>query len=358
MVVLEARGLGKDYQGRQVLQCIDLQICEGDVLCLIGPRGAGKTTLLRLLDLLEKPSGGELYFNGVNVTFSERLRLQVRRRMSFVLQKPIVFSGSVRDNIAYGLKWRGEASKLVRKKTEYILELVGIADYADREAKTLSGGEMQLVALARALVTEPEVLFLDEPTANLDPVSGAKIEAILARLIESRKMTIVMATHDMAQGQRLANRIGVLMSGRLLQIGSPVEIFCLPASKKIAEFVGVENILSGSVTEKNGGLATISVGEVTFEVVTSCNVGDLVWAIIRPEDITFARVKELSSARNVFQGKITRMATVGALVRVEVDCGFTLLGVLTKKSADDMGIEPGVDVYASFKASAVHIIKR
>ncbi len=358
MIIIEAQGLGKHYQKRPVLKCIDLQIRKGEVFGLIGPRGAGKTTLLRLLDLLDKPSKGEVYFAGVNVTSSERLRLQARRRMSFVSQKPIVFSGSVWDNIACSLKWRSEKTAVANKKVEAVLELVGMAEYATRKAKTLSGGEVQLIALARALVTEPDVLFLDEPTANLDPISAAKVEALLARLIQTRKMTIVMATHDMAQGQRLARRVGVLMDGELLQVGSPAEIFCSPVNKEIAEFVGVENILEGRVEGKNENLTTINVNGAVLETVTACEIGDSVWVTIRPEDITFARVKELTSARNVFRGKIKRVTTVGPLVRIEVDCGFPLLGVLTRKSAEDMALEPGKDIYASFKASAIHVIKR
>ncbi len=358
MILIETLGLEKHYQGSSVLRCIDLQVNEGEVFGLIGPRGAGKTTLLRLLDLLDRPSKGEVYFGGVNVTSSERLRLKARRRMSFVSQKPVVFSGSVWDNIACGLKWRGENSAVTSKKVEAVLELVGMTEFAGRKAKTLSGGEMQLIALARALVTEPEVLFLDEPTANLDPVSAARVEALLARLIRKRGMTIVMATHDMAQGQRLAGRVGVLMGGELLQVGGPIEIFCSPANKAIAEFVGVENIWEGKVEAKRENLTAIVIDGAVFEAVTTCAVGDSVWVAIRPEDITFAQVKESTSARNVFRGKVERVTAVGALVRIEVDCGFPLLGVLTRKSAEDMALEPGKDIYASFKASAIHVMKR
>ncbi len=358
MALIEAIKLEKYYQGRQVLRGISLQIDKGEVLALIGPRGAGKTTLLRILGLLELPSRGEVYFDGVNVTSSGRLRLWARRRMSFVAQKPVVFSGSVRDNVACGLKWRGRNSKSAADRIEAALGLIGMSEYADRDAKALSVGEMQMMALSRALVGEPEVLFLDEPTASLDPVSAARVETVLERLIKLRNMTVVMTTHDMGQGQRLAWRIGVLMAGELLQTGEPREIFCSPATREVAEFVGVENILAGEVVSKSDSLAVIDIGGARLEALTECRLGDLVWVTIRPEDVTFARVREQTSARNVFRGVVTKVAGVGALLRIEVDCGFPLLGVLTKKSAEDMGIERGDEVYVSFKATTVHVIRR
>lgn len=358
MTLIEARGLDKYYQSRPILKGVTLQINSGEVLALIGPRGAGKTTLLRLLDLLESPSRGEIYFNGVNVTSSERLRFFVRRRMSFVTQRTVVFSGTVADNIACGLKWRGERWQAVSNKVESVLELIGMPQYANRDARTLSVGETQLVALARALVIEPEVLFLDEPTANLDPVSAARVEAVLTQFIRLRNMTVVMATHDMVQGQRLAGRIAVIMGGQLLQVGEPRQIFCAPATKEVAEFVGVENILPGKVESNNGSLAVIDIEGIKLEAITVCKPGELVWAIVRPEDITFAKVRGYTSARNVFPGRIQRVASVGALVRIEVDCGFPLLGVLTKRSAEDIGVEQGGEVYVSFKATAVHVIGR
>jgi tungstate transport system ATP-binding protein len=207
------------------------------------------------------------------------------------------------------------------------------------------------------MIARPDLLLLDEPTANLDPVSVAKIEEVLANTIREQKTTVVMATHDMSQGQRLADMIGVLMNGEILQIGSPSEIFCSPSNKEVAEFVGVENILSGIISEKDGALVTIDVDGATIEAISKFAVGDKICVIIRPEDITFTLAKETSSARNVFQGEIARMTTVGQLVRIEADCGFPLLGVVTKRSAEELNLNLGKKIYTSFKATAVHVIK-
>ncbi|MFC1937627.1 ABC transporter ATP-binding protein [Chloroflexota bacterium] len=358
MALIETDNLDKHFDGRDALKEVELAIDRGEVLAIIGPTGAGKTTLLRLLDLLEEPTSGTIYFDGVDVTHLRRHRLEARRRMSFVQQKPIVFTMSVHDNVACGLRWRDEIKQVIRDKVESILNLVGMASYGSRNAKTLSGGETQRVAIARALVTEPEVLLLDEPTANLDPLSTAKVEEVLAQIIRERKTTVVMATHDMSQGQRLADRIGVLMDGRIVQQGTPGEIFCSPQSREAAEFVGIENILSGVVTEKDDSLITIDVDGRHIQAVSDYAVGDRVYVLVRPEDITFTLARTTGSARNVFEGKITRMTPVGPLARVEVGCGFPLLGVVTKKSAEELELDIGKVVYASFKATAIHVIQR
>jgi len=357
MALIETINLEQKYTEGYALKSVNLEIQKGEVLALIGPTGAGKTTLLRLLDLLELPTSGSIYFDGLDVTKLGRHRLEVRRRMSFVQQKPVVFRMSVYDNVACGLRWRREKDVVLKQKVSGVLELVDMADYRGRDARTLSGGEMQRVAIARALAVEPEVLFLDEPTANLDPVSISKIEEILAHIIRDQKTTIVMATHDMSQGQRLAERIGVLMNGELLQIGKPGDIFSTPESMQVAEFVGVDNILSGVITDKDGSLVMIDVNGCFIQAISDYEIGEGVHVLIRPEDITISLSRDVSSARNTFGGMITRVLPLGTLVRIEVDCGFPLLGVITKRSVEDLDLTVGKSVYATFKATAVHIIK-
>src|SRR4030042_217464 len=218
MSLIQAVNINQSYENRSILKDINLSIDKGDVLALIGPTGAGKTTLLRILDLLEKPHSVQVYLDGVEITRAKELQLKARRRMAYVHQKPMVFANTVFSNVAYALRWRHRNEAMVNIKTEEVLQLVGLADYLKRDARTLSGGETQRVAIARALVIEPELLFLDEPTANLDPVSTSKIEEVLSQIIREQKTTVVMTTHDMSQGQRLAGKIGVLIRGELQQI--------------------------------------------------------------------------------------------------------------------------------------------
>lgn len=358
MALIETTNIGQKYSGQDVLKDVSLTIEAGEVFALIGPTGAGKTTLLRLLDLLETPATGSINFDGVDVTTNKSRRLEARRRMAFVLQKPIVFNMTVYDNVACGLKWRKQKEPALRQRVDQALELTGMVQYAKRNARTLSGGETQRVAIARAIAIAPEVLFLDEPTANLDPVSINKIEEVLAHIIAEGKTTVVMATHNMSQGQRLAGRIGVIMNGRLLQIGSPGDIFSTPGDKEVAEFVGVDNILGGIIVNRDDKLVTVAVNGAHIQAISDYPIGAEVHALIRPEDVTLALREDASSARNTFEGIIAKTFSIGALVRVEVDCGFPLFAVVTKRSAEDLELAVNKKIYATFKATAVHVIKR
>lgn len=358
MSFIETIDLWQRHSERDILKNINIKVERGEVFALIGPTGAGKTTLLRLIDLLDVPTSGRIYFDGIDATESARVRLEARRRMAFVLQKPIVFNTSVYDNVAYGLRWRGIGRSHVREKVSNILEMVSLFDYKDRNARTLSGGEVQRVAIARAIAIEPELLLLDEPTANLDPNSISRIEELITDITHRFKTTIIMATHDMSQGQRLANRIGVLINGQILQTGGSTEIFALPRNKAVAEFVGVENIIEGVITGSEEGLVTIDTGVKVIEAVTDYPIGEEVCACVRPEDITLALLPASSSARNSFIGKIMRVVPFGPLTRVEIDCSFPLIALVTKKSAEELGLAKGKQVYATFKAIGVHVIKR
>jgi tungstate transport system ATP-binding protein len=346
------------YSGKEVLKDISLDIGRGEVFAMIGPSGSGKTTLLRLVDLLERPTSGNIYFDGLDTTASEKKRLEIRRRMAMVPQKPTVFNASVYDNVAYGLRVRGQRGTDMRGKVTQALEIVGLGDYAHRNARTLSGGEVQRVVLVRAAVIEPEVLLLDEPTANLDPVSTAHIERLIADIIRQLNTTVILATHDMSQGQRLADRLGVLMEGQMLQTGDPRDVFGLPQSKEVAAFVGVENILEGSIANSNGGIVTIDIGGTMIEAVSNLGLGEEVSAFIRPEQVTVAPSRTSSSARNVLAGKITKLLPTGALARIEMDCGFRLVALVTRRSIEELDLQIGHNVYASFKATGVHVIRR
>ncbi len=358
MALIEITGLEKKYGDHYALRGINLKVERGEIFVLLGPTGAGKTTLLRLLDLLDLPTAGSILFDGVEIGRSARHRLEVRRRASYVQQKPVVFDMSVYDNIACGLRWRHEKARTVVQRVDEVMELVGLTDYKERNARTLSGGEVQQVAIARALATSPEMLLLDEPTANLDPVSSSKIEDVLARVIAERRITVVMATHDLSQGHYLASRIGVLMGGELAQVGSPGDVFGSPKNLRVAEFVGIENILDGVVVAKDGSLASIEVNGTTIQAISDYGVDDEVYVLIRPEDITLTLAQDMTSARNRFKGRVFKVTPAGPIVRTEVDCGFPLLVVVTKTAAQELELARGREVYLSFKATAIHTIRK
>jgi tungstate transport system ATP-binding protein len=358
MALIEIIDICQKYDSREVLKNVNLKIDKSEIFAIIGPTGAGKTTLIRILDLLELPFSGKFYFDGVNITESRSHQLAARRRMAYVQQRPLLFTMNVFDNVACGLKWRRIKSSIVKRKTEEALNLVSMEAYSQRNARTLSGGETQRIAIARALITEPEVLFLDEPTANMDPVSTAKIEEVLAHIISEQKITIIMTTHNMTQGQRLASRLGVLIDGKLLQTGTVNDIFNEPKNRSVAEFVGVENILKGTIAHKDNDLTRIAVSDENIYALSNFTVGEEVDVLIRPEIIVFSQTGEAGSARNLFKGRVNKINTFGSTVRIEIDCGFKLMGVVTTQAAQDLNISIGRDIYLSFKATAIHVIKR
>lgn len=356
--MITIRNLSRRYDGHDALRGVDLDVPDGSVTAIIGPSGSGKTTLLRLLDLLEEPDSGSIAWDGEEQPSSAEARLAMRRRIGIVFQKPIAFSGSVFDNVAYGLRVRGHDRRSARERVRRALETVDLAGYEGRNARTLSGGEIQRVALARTMVTEPRLLLLDEPTANLDPVSTALVEELIGRVIAELRTTVVMATHDMAQGQRLADRIGVLIGGAMLQVGNPSEVFNLPSSVSVARFVGVENLLEGTIESGEAGMVNVRVGDRLVEGVSRLEPGAPVFACVRPEEVVLALTQAPTSARNAFPGVITATASMGPLSRVVVDCGFPLVALVTARSALELGLTVGAEVSASFKATGVHIVER
>jgi tungstate transport system ATP-binding protein len=279
--------------------------------------------------------------------------------MGMVFQKPSVLNTTVAENVAFGLKFRGAEKSQITRRVKSALELVGLEGFEGRGAITLSGGEMQRVALARAMVTEPEVLLLDEPTANLDPVSSELIEDLILRIRREYKTTIIMSTHDMIQGQRLADRIGVIMNGRLVQTGTAGEIFYQPLGRDIATFVGIDPISGGVITENTGGHAVIRVGEVCFEALTRLGTGRSVALYIRPEEVTLtpvAAVPVKSSMRNQIHGQIMKMVPFGPFIRVTIDCGTSITALITRRSCTELGFTIGTEVVAGVKATAIHVL--
>jgi tungstate transport system ATP-binding protein len=358
MAFLKTVNLSQKADGRPILQNINLSIERGEVFALIGATGAGKTTLLRLLNLIDTPASGKIYFNGQDTAQSAGSRLEIRRRMAFVLQKPVVFNRTVFDNVASGLVWRGEKKSRRCEKVSHILEEVGLFGERYRNARTLSGGEVQRVAIARAMALEPEVMLLDEPTANLDPVSSGRIEELITEVIKHYTTTFVLATHDMALGQRLADRIGVLVGGKLIQVGNSRDVFTTPGNRDIARLVGIENIIDGVITANQDRIVTIDIGGRFIEAISDYAVGRAVSACVRPEDITLALFSVSSSARNSYPGEVTWAVAMGPLTRVEIDCGFPLVVMVTRKSAEEMKLATGRKVFATFKATGVHVIRK
>jgi tungstate transport system ATP-binding protein len=354
--MIKIRDVYKQFGEKEVLKGVSAHIERGEVFNIIGPSGQGKSTLLRLINLLDKPTSGSILFEGVDI-FRSPDQQAIRRKMAMVFQKPVVFNTTVYENIAYGLHFRRADHANIHDQVVHALEVIDMVGFEDRKAKTLSGGEMQRVALARAMVTGPELLLLDEPTANLDPLATQKIEDLVKHYNRESHTTVIMSTHDMQQGQRLASRIAVMMEGKFAQIGTPRDVFSSPSDRDVANFVGIQNIMTGMIVENMEGVATVAVESITIEAVTPLPVGAPVWVSILPEDITLLLSHgKRSSARNVFSGRIVRFAPRGPLLNVTVDCGIEISATVTWKSSEEMGLKTGDEVRLSFKASAVHVM--
>ncbi|MDO8568458.1 MAG: ABC transporter ATP-binding protein [Dehalococcoidales bacterium] len=356
--IVQARDVSVVLGGQKVLDIPSLEVMPGEVLVIIGPNGAGKTTLLLNLASLLKPASGRVLYNGQDVGEAELLKL--RRRLAVVFQDSLLLNTTVWDNASLGLRLRGVAGDEIKVRTRKWLERFGIAALAQRQARTLSGGEARRVSLARAFVLEPEVLFLDEPFAGLDsPTRQALMEDFEGVLRETR-VTTVMVTHDRNEALVLANRVAVLIGGRIRQIGTPDEVFSGPTDEEVATFIEAGNVLHGVVSSQVEGLASVSVGSHQLEVVSSLNVGTGVILFLRHEDITLSQSSRQgsSSARNRIAGKVTRLFLLGSQVRVTVDCGFSLVALITRRSLEEMGLAVGAEVTASFKASSIHLIPR
>lgn len=230
----------KAYNGRTVVQVDALEVHRGEVLAIVGPSGAGKSTLLRMLNFLEAPTGGCIEYRGFQFSQDQPVPIDVSRQVTTVFQRPILLNRSVWANVNFGLCLRGSRDSEVA--TRAALERVGLSALAHQPARTLSVGEAQRVALARAMALRPEVLLLDEPTANLDPYNVGLIEEIARELNRERGATLVLVTHNIFQAKRLAGRVALMLEGRVVEAASAGEFFNSPRDPRTAAFVRGEMV--------------------------------------------------------------------------------------------------------------------
>lgn len=243
MNLLKVSNLSKKYAEKFAIKDISFEIEHGDFCTLIGPSGAGKTTLLRMINLLEQPTSGEIEYNGWSLdTLPKKKMVNARREMGFVFQNPVVFSTSVKVNVAYGLNFRNLPSDEIEERVHRALDMVGLHGFEERKALTLSGGELQRVSLARTLATEPNLLLLDEATADLDPTNVALIENVLKKFNKEKGVTVVMATHNFFQAKRLGDSVGFLMDGEMIEMGTADQIFNHPQDERTEAFISGEMI--------------------------------------------------------------------------------------------------------------------
>ncbi len=356
---LSITGLKHYYGERKVLDVDSLEVEEGEILAVVGPNGSGKSTLLRIINMLERPTEGEVtYWDGSRLSeMDRRERRELSRQMAMIFQEPLLFKRKVRANIAYGLKLRAMEGDAREKKVDEMLEKLGIADLAERDALTLSGGEAQKVTLGRALVLKPRLLLLDEPLASLDVPARKALREDITRLVKDMGVTAIYVSHDYHEVLEIADSLAVFLEGRLQQVGRPGHVFGKPASEEVAEFLGAENLLEGEVVDCMEGTARIDVGGVSVEGLCELPPGSAVKVLIHPEEVVLlAEAGDPGSARNRLNAEVVGIKDLGGLVKVVLDCGFPLVSYITKASRQEMGIAEGRRLTAVIKATAVHVM--
>jgi len=354
MPTIEVQNLCKEYDGKKALEDVNFRVENGEIFAVIGPNGAGKTTLLRILDLLDEPSSGKILFDGTTVNFSARDKQALRRRIGMVFQKTVLFNTSVFNNVAYGLKVRGKNGKNIEKRVKETLKIVQLEGFESKNALKLSGGEAQRIALAQVLVTEPELLLLDEPTANLDPRNVSIVEEALSWVNREKKTTMVIATHNIFQTETLAKRAALLLEGKIVKVGAPQEIFTLP-SKLLASYARLENVFSGVSKVTGEGTSLVDVGD-GLQIETAFEKTGNTTVFVRPEDIILSLNPIVSSARNSFEGQIVEISDLGAIVKLRVKTGRDFTVQITKRSFNDMQLNIDSKVFLAFKASSVQTV--
>jgi tungstate transport system ATP-binding protein len=350
-VVAELKDLTKAYGSKMVVNAINLQIHHGEILALLGPNGSGKSTILKILAFIESPTSGTVEFQGEEVGYkkTEKVRLQ----STLVFQKTTLFNTSVYNNIAYGLKIRKAPKSEQEEEVKKALKLVKLEGFERRPAKKLSGGEQQRVAIARALVLKTKLLLLDEPTANLDPRNAGILEEVIEKVNRENKVTIVFATHNMFQAEKLPHRIALMNEGKITEIGTPIEVFS-KLSKNLASFAAVENTFSGYAQPTSEGTTIVDLGSNVNVEIAEQTQGETT-IFVNPQDIILCQETPHSSARNAFRGKITEITDLGNLVKLKVDVGRVFSVQITKRSYNEMTLTLGSQVCIVFKASSVNV---
>lgn len=318
---------------------------------VLGPAGAGKTTLLETIAGVRRATRGRIMLRGKDATALP----PESRGVGIVYQHGYLFPHlTVGENIEYGARDAGTARAISAR--------LGADALTGRSVSSLSGGERQLVALARALAPNPDILLLDEPFAALDPRRRARVRAELRRMQRERGTTVLHVTHDFIEAGTLGDIAMVMENGALSQVGAPEALFRKPASGSIAEFLGMENVYSGTVQRLGvGGEPEIGTLRFSGDGIELIGVGDhpggVGHAVVRGEDVVLARQQPSpSSARNALPGRILSVAADGVLARVTLEVGATtLVAIVTQGSAQELGLAAGEMVVASIKATAVHL---
>ncbi len=348
MAFIKVENLLKKFGTVVAVNRIHLEIEKGEMLTLLGPSGCGKTTTLRCIAGLEKPDGGDILIDGQPM-FSKGFVPPSQREIGMVFQNYAVWPHlRVFDNVAYGLKLQKFPRNVIKEKVAESLESVGLSGLGKRYPGQLSGGQQQRVALARALVRNPKVLLLDEPLSNLDAKLREKMRFEIKSLVRRMHITSVYVTHDQAEAMVISDRIAVMDSGNIVQVGPPEEIYTKPANRFVADFIGTTNFIPGKIMEIPKEKDQIYV-QTEFGQRILCKVFDSAMVVsnqkihisVRPEDIEVSG-KPLEKEDNLLKGTIMHRAYLGNFLYFFVNVDSTMIRV---QAPYDMKQKEGEDLF-------------
>ncbi|HWB82517.1 MAG TPA: ABC transporter ATP-binding protein [Bryobacteraceae bacterium] len=347
--------------GFEIQADLRIPLADSPVTVLFGPSGAGKTTLLRLLAGIESPDRGVIRFREETWFDSGRgINLPPqRRRAGLLFQDYALFPHlTVARNIEFPLRHLPKSAR--REKSSLLLKQFDLADLAHHLPRTISGGQQQRTALARALAADPAILLLDEPLSALDLATRARTRHELRQRLVDARFPCVLVTHDRTEAMMLGDWMAVIVSGRIRQTGPIESVFRHPADVQVAESIGMENVLPAAIVARDSGLLDLQVGSVRLHSVDTGDVaGPQVFACIHAGDVALTQDSvQISSARNRLSGRVQSVTKEGPLARVELDCGFPLVSLITAQSAEDLQLQPGNAICAVVKATSVHVIPR
>ena len=348
MAFIEIKNLFKRFKKVVAVNHIELEVNEGEMLTLLGPSGCGKTTTLRCIAGLEKPEEGDIIIDGKPM-LSQGFVEPSKRGIGMVFQNYAVWPHmKVYKNIVYGLKLQKIPKRSIEERAQQVLELVGLDGLEERYPGQLSGGQQQRVALARALVGNPKVLLLDEPLSNLDAKLREELRFEIKDLAKRMGITSVYVTHDQAEAMVISDRIAVMDSGNVVQIGTPEEIYEKPANRFVADFIGTMNFMSGEVVEIVQDTDSVYVRTefsekmlCTSPSMAATTLGKKIYASIRPEDVeVFTEPPEIR--QNLFKGTIVHKAYLGNFLYFFVSVNGNMVRV---QAPHNVPREEGEEIY-------------
>ena len=349
--MIDIRNLSVELGGF-TLRDINLKINHGEYFIVLGPTGSGKTVLLESIAGLNPCKNGEIWLGDKNIT---RLEPDARK-MSIVYQDHVLFPHlSVQENIVFGLKMRKEKQSDIKSKLNNVVHLLQLEQLLHRRPATLSGGEKQKVALARAIITGPEVLLLDEPLGALDPETRENVQRELKKLHASLSFTVLHVTHDFEEAVTMGERIAVIGGGNIKQIGTKEDVFRHPDSEFVARFVMARNIFTGIAAKRGDGFTSFKTGNNEF--LTTVVMDGECRASIRPEDILVSDKPIGNSAWNCFTAAVTGITDKGSILHITASLPPDLTCMVTHHSFREMQLSIGMMVYLAFSPSSVHLFR-